>query len=134
VTKKIDTIDKLASSLRLMIPAEIRKSLEPGMAGSKIPTATVMASVVERLSAEFEDMVAYASDKEITAPRYLLAEFLTNGVKTKTAAMLGVSAQGLWSYEKRHAQLLRMLRKEFAVLTRQQLFALARAAEKKSER
>jgi hypothetical protein len=55
-------------------------------------------------------------------------------VKKKMAAMLGVSAQGLWGYEKRHSRLLRMLRTEFAVITRLQLIHLARAAEKAPKR
>lgn len=75
--------------------------------------AAALAATVEKFTLDNLALATAATGSKITAAHYFVAELLTEGVKQDMAAMLGVSTQALWRYEKRHDGLLRIMRPEF---------------------
>jgi hypothetical protein len=76
---------------------------------------TALATTIEEFVIDNLALVSAATGAKITAAHYFVAELLTEGVKQDMAAMLDVSTQALWQYEKRHDGLLRIMRPEFNV-------------------
>jgi DNA-binding XRE family transcriptional regulator len=147
---KPDAFDDLAKSLGLTLSPKIREHIGADTGKNGISTATLIAGTLERFRDGNAGLIAIATDRKISAERYLVAEFLSEpkknaqeflmrgqsaGTKSEMATMLDVSKQALWKYETKYFDLLRTLRVDFAISTECEFRALAiRLIKSKSAR